>query len=40
MQKQITPREHGIACVEYTTHPRIKFKITINIPTNNIIILI
>jgi hypothetical protein len=40
MQKQITPKEHGIAWVEYTTNPRTKIKIGKGIPTDIIILSI
>jgi hypothetical protein len=33
MQKQKTPRKHGIACVEYIIDPKTKLKIGTNIPT-------
>ncbi len=40
MQKQRTPRKHGIAWVKYTTDPRTKIQIGEGIPTYNIIVSI
>jgi hypothetical protein len=40
MQKQRTPKEHGIAWVEYITDPRNKIQIGESIPTYNIILSI
>ncbi len=37
-QNQITPREHGIAWVEFTTNPRTRLKSIGDIPTYNIIL--
>jgi len=36
MQKQKTPRKHGITLVEYTTNPITRISIGENIPINNI----
>ncbi len=38
MQKQITPKEHGITWVEYTTNPITRISVGKGIPTNNIIL--
>jgi hypothetical protein len=38
MQKQITPTEHGITWVEYTTDLETRFKIGVGIPIDNIIL--
>jgi hypothetical protein len=40
MQKKITPKEHGIAWVEYTTNPKTRIQIREGIPTDNIILSI
>jgi hypothetical protein len=37
-QKQITPKEHGIAWVEYIIDPINKLKIGMGIPIDNIIV--
>jgi len=38
MHKQITPKEHGIAWVEYIINPKTRLKIGMGFPTNNIIL--
>jgi hypothetical protein len=40
MQRKRTPKEHGIAWVEYIINPKSRIQIGKDIPTNNIILLI